>query len=111
MACQVPIPSSCGAKKRKSPLGKPPISARCTPKLYELIRADVFEGTPAIATPHYWAMAFGEGGRLWDECQEKEIAAVGWDEYKLGDLAQFRQSRVNSADLDREAKCTWPHAE
>ena len=67
--------------------------SRCTPKLYALIRADVAEGMARTAahsaTVRYWAMAFGEGGRLWDECREKGIAAVGWDEFKLGDLAKY----------------------
>ena len=34
-------------------------------------------------------MALGEGGRLWDECQEKGIAVIGWDEFELGDLTKY----------------------
>jgi 5-methylcytosine-specific restriction protein B len=34
-------------------------------------------------------MSLGEGGRLWDECQEKGIAAIGWDEFQLGDLRKY----------------------
>jgi 5-methylcytosine-specific restriction protein B len=66
---------------------------RCTPKLYGLIRATMFGGSPgaSVQSSHarYWAMAFGEGGRLWDECQEKVIAAIGWDEFELGDLTKY----------------------
>jgi hypothetical protein len=58
---------------------------RCTPKLYRLIRTDVFgvaAGASAqSANARYWAMSLGEGGRLWDECQEKGIVAIGWDEF------------------------------
>lgn len=35
----------------------------------------------------YWAIGLGEGGRLWNECQEKGIVAIGWDE--LGDLREY----------------------
>jgi hypothetical protein len=66
---------------------------RCTPKLYALIRTDVFGKAPDAsaqsARTRYWAMALGEGGRLWDECQEKGIAAIGWDEFELGDLTKY----------------------
>jgi hypothetical protein len=61
---------------------------RCTPKLFGLIRSVIF-GAGSVKDARYWAMGFGEGGRLWDECQEKGIAAIGWDEYKLGDLTQY----------------------
>lgn len=66
---------------------------RCTPKLYGLIRVEVFGGVsqPSLqnANARYWAMSLGEGGRLWDECQEKGIAAIGWDEFELGDLRKY----------------------
>jgi 5-methylcytosine-specific restriction protein B len=66
---------------------------RCTSKLYGLIRTDVFgeiQGPSAASTnARYWAMGLGEGGRLWDECQEKGIAAIGWDEFELGELTQY----------------------
>ena len=35
----------------------------------------------------YWAISLGEGGRLWNKCQEEGVAAICWDE--LGDLRQF----------------------
>jgi 5-methylcytosine-specific restriction protein B len=44
---------------------------------------------PANANPRFWAIALGEGGRLWDECQEQGIAAIGWDEFELGDLTKY----------------------
>jgi AAA domain (dynein-related subfamily) len=63
---------------------------RCTPKLYALIRTSLFGGAPAArGNARYWAMALGKGGRLWDECQEKGIAAIGWDEFELGDLTKY----------------------
>jgi hypothetical protein len=54
---------------------------RCTPKLYGLIRSSAYghDEQPPREKARYWAMALGEGGSLWDECQEKGIAAVGWD--------------------------------
>jgi 5-methylcytosine-specific restriction protein B len=66
---------------------------RCTSKLYQLIRAEVFGTSSDASAPgmnaRYWALALGEGGRLWDECQEKGIAAIGWDEIELGDLTKY----------------------
>jgi MoxR-like ATPase len=37
--------------------------------------------------PRYWAITPGEGGRLWNECQEKGIIVIGWD--FLGDLSEY----------------------
>lgn len=66
---------------------------RCTPMLYGLIRTAEFGGTAGVsaqgANARSWAMSLGEGGRLWDECQEKGIAAIGWDEFELGDLTKY----------------------
>lgn len=39
------------------------------------------------STRKYWAIGLGEGGRLWNECQEKGIIAIGWD--YLGDLSKY----------------------
>jgi hypothetical protein len=65
--------------------------SRCTPKLYALIRNAAYRhpggGRPRDESARYWAMALGEGGSLWDECQETGIAAVGWD--ALTDLTQY----------------------
>jgi MoxR-like ATPase len=65
---------------------------RCTQKLFGSIRTTVFGGIPRTSPredAQYWTMALGEGGRLWDECQEKGIAAIGWDEFELGDLTKY----------------------
>jgi 5-methylcytosine-specific restriction protein B len=35
-----------------------------------------------------WAIALGEGGRLWNESYEKGIISIGWDQ--LGDLSAFK---------------------
>ncbi len=35
----------------------------------------------------FWAISLGEGGRLWNKCQEEGVAAIGWDE--LGDLRDY----------------------
>jgi hypothetical protein len=64
---------------------------RCTRGLYDLIRKAVQPEAHSAAIPgsRFWAMGLGEGGRLWDECQEKGIAVIGWDEYGLGDLRNY----------------------
>lgn len=41
----------------------------------------------ALPGKRYWGIGLGEGGRLWNECQEKGIVAIGWD--FLGDLSKF----------------------
>lgn len=49
------------------------------------------EMVPSSDTPvpdkRYWAIGLGEGGRLWNECQERGIIAIGWD--YLGDLKKY----------------------
>jgi hypothetical protein len=62
---------------------------KCTKRLYELIRRAVEPTREGVTGNRYWAMSLGEGGRLWDDCQEKGIAAIGWDEYELGDLLSY----------------------
>jgi 5-methylcytosine-specific restriction protein B len=63
--------------------------ARCTPRLYGLIRAAVQPDAETLAGHRYWALSLGEGGRLWHQCQEEGIAVIGWDEYELGDLKAY----------------------
>ena len=45
----------------------------------------------SIPTPDgpvgYWVIALGEGGRLWKECRDAGIIAIGWED--LGDLRQY----------------------
>lgn len=38
-------------------------------------------------TVHYWLYSPGEGAGIWNECCEKGIMAIGWDE--IGDLNQY----------------------
>jgi len=40
-----------------------------------------------ISDARYWAIGLGQGGRLWNECQERGIIAIGWN--YLGDLSKF----------------------
>jgi 5-methylcytosine-specific restriction protein B len=73
----------------------------CTAGLYRIIRDWAQERSPARTKPvpdglgtrpldnlpRFWAISLGEGGRLWNKCQEDGVAAIGWDE--LGDLRQY----------------------
>jgi 5-methylcytosine-specific restriction protein B len=73
----------------------------CTPDLYHIIRGWIQDNAPEANVrcpapperrspqpgPRYWAISLGEGGRLWDRCQEEGVIAIGWDE--LGDLQQY----------------------
>jgi 5-methylcytosine-specific restriction protein B len=79
--------------------------SRCTPGLYGLIRQAILgpaapPGNTSLAVagpappppavvrpPRFWAIGLGEGGRLWDRCQEEGVIAIGWDD--LGDLRQY----------------------
>ena len=40
-----------------------------------------------VSGKRYWSIGLGEGGRLWNECQEQGIIAIGWD--YLGDLSKY----------------------
>jgi len=93
---------------------------RCTPILYQLIRNAVGEpratasvgGEQSVVTPateqgRFWAIALGEGGRLWNECQEQGIVAIGWD--YLGDLEQYAdQDAITKAIIAHEGQGTQP---
>jgi len=48
-----------------------------------------------------WAIALGEGGRLWNESFEKGIISIGWD--RLGDLSKYQsQDEVMSKLIEIE---------
>jgi 5-methylcytosine-specific restriction protein B len=80
----------------------------CTAPLYQIIRSWALGSAPPAAKavaqpqvvqpartgPRFWAISLGEGGRLWNKCQEQGVAAIGWDE--LGDLSD--QQRYPSRD-------------
>ena len=56
--------------------------------LYQINQGAIQIGSGSTtATTRYWAIGFGEGGRLWKQCLSENIIAIGWDE--LGDLRQF----------------------
>ncbi|MEQ9568047.1 MAG: hypothetical protein RLN85_19930, partial [Pseudomonadales bacterium] len=51
-----------------------------------------FNQTDQTFTPEpgkrYWAIALGEGSRIWKECYQQGMIAIGWDE--LGDYSQYK---------------------
>ncbi len=71
----------------------------CSPDLYGIIRDWANQqNDPTFATTtqanneklqrtQYWAIALGEQGRLWDQCQEEGLIRIGWD--FLGDLRNY----------------------
>jgi MoxR-like ATPase len=52
---------------------------------------------PAPPTTRFWAISLGEGGRLWNQCQEEKVIAIGWDE--LGDLRQYPDQNTIAAEI------------
>jgi 5-methylcytosine-specific restriction protein B len=72
----------------------------CTPRLYAIIRDWVHGRQSPRASPRYWAIGLGEGGRLWNKCQEEGLVAIGWDE--IGDLNGY-------VDRDEIAKALRDH--
>jgi hypothetical protein len=54
-------------------------------------------GTGEDSERKIWAIALGEGGRLWNESYEKGIVCIGWDE--LGDLSKYESKEAISAKL------------
>lgn len=81
------------------------------------------EGPAAVQTPpaapqsgsRVWAIALGEGGRLWNECQELGMIAIGWD--FLEDLSRYRDQeeitkaiakhRESDAQPTNQSLCCW----
>ena len=71
-----------------------------------------------IETTHYWLYSPGEGAGIWDECCEKGIMAIGWDE--IGDLNQYasktemKEAMKEHIDPERPytmaAHATWQFA-
>lgn len=68
-----------------------------------------------VETTHYWIYSPGAGASIWDECCEKGIMAIGWDE--IGDLQQYgsktgmKQAMKEHIDPDNPytmaAHATW----
>ena len=44
-------------------------------------------GDADVETVQYWLYSPGEGAKIWNECYEKGIMAIGWDE--IGDLSHY----------------------
>ena len=75
-------------------------------------------GDADVETIHYWLYSPGEGAVIWDECCEKGIMAIGWDE--IGDLNQYatknemKQAMKEHIDPERPytmaAHATWQFA-
>lgn len=81
--------------------------ARCTPQLYRRIRQSLLSkqvpspvGIRGNAQPlapearnrgpkarRAWAISLGEGGRLWNQSQERNEISIGWEH--LGNLTQY----------------------
>ena len=71
-----------------------------------------------VETIHYWIYSPGEGAGIWDECCQKGIMAIGWDE--IGDLQQYssktemKQAMKEHIDPEKPytmaAHATWQFA-
>ena len=71
-----------------------------------------------VETTHYWIYSPGEGAGIWDECCEKGIMAIGWDD--IGDLQQYasktemKQAMKEHIDPEKPytmaAHATWQFA-
>ncbi|MFO0964037.1 MAG: AAA family ATPase [Gemmataceae bacterium] len=61
---------------------------------------------PPIAPPvgpktRYWAISLGQGGRLWNQCRQEGMVAIGWD--YLGDLRHYAtKEEIRDAILAHE---------
>jgi hypothetical protein len=64
---------------------------RILPSLPRTRAVDGQPRPPVSNEPRFWAISLGEGGRLWNKCQEEGVAAIGWDE--LGDLRNYPDHR------------------
>lgn len=73
--------------------------------LYQLAndKFQLDDADAAVVAPgaRYWAIAPGEGARLWNQFTEEEIAAIGWD--WLGDLRQYDDSEQIEKAIQQQA--------
>ena len=68
-----------------------------------------------VETVHYWLYSPGDGAKIWDECYDQGIMAIGWDE--IGDLSQYNskddmklamKERIDSTKTFKNgAHATW----
>ena len=75
-------------------------------------------GDENINVTRYWIYSPGEGAGIWEECYEKGIMAIGWDE--IGDLLKYKsktemkQAMKEEIDPERSytmaAHATWQFA-
>lgn len=61
--------------------------------LYQLSRQQITSAPAAEElkrdrSSRYWAVALGEGARLWGQCRQEGIIAIGWD--YLGDMRELK---------------------
>jgi len=78
-------------------------------------RIQVGEPGPVTATSRpvpqpgvrYWVLSLGEGGRLWKQCHQDGIIAIGWD--SLGDLRKYpdRDDIAKAIQAER-GQGPWP---
>ena len=71
-----------------------------------------------IETIHYWIYSPGKGAKIWDECYDNNIMAIGWD--ALGDLRNYnskdeikqemKQRYDPSSSYINSACATWEFA-
>ncbi len=45
-------------------------------------------GDENITTVHYWLYSPGDNAKIWDECYDNGIMAIGWD--RIGDLSDYQ---------------------
>jgi len=45
-------------------------------------------GDEGVETVHYWLYSPGDNAKIWDECYDNGIMAIGWD--RIGDLSVFQ---------------------
>jgi hypothetical protein len=58
-----------------------------------------------LAGRRYWAISLGEGGRLWNQCYQEGVTAIGWD--YLGNLNNFgSRDDIAKAIQDHEGGST-----
>lgn len=60
-----------------------------------------------VRTTHYWLYSPGDGASIWDECYDKGIMAIGWDE--IGDLEayQSKDEMIQAMKKDIDPNYTW----
>jgi len=66
---------------------------------YEQIGAFIWDTYKDIVNINYWVIAPGDGARLWDDCKERGVIRIGWDDI-VKDLTGLTEDEINKVYVE-----------